>query len=268
MPLTATRRYSYADLTRRAEVLMQTWPSAGELLKTYAAIVLFQDSLSQSLNRMTTANDTGSLTANIDFAPLLPKFRELLDSIARSSLANLIEPTRKLQAAGPSHWQNLLEQTWTNSSLAVNSETFFALAFLQPIANSFAQGFAGPGTYYAGPICPYCGRKPVCGVLRPEGDGGKRSLICSFCSTEWEYRRMICPSCESQDLDRLPVFTDENSTYIRIEACDKCNTFIKTVDLTKDGRAVPVVDEIASVPLTLWAQEKGYEKLQPNLLLM
>ena len=79
---------------------------------------------------------------------------------------------------------------------------------------------------------------------------------------------MICPSCESQDLDRLPVFTDETSSYIRVEACDVCNMFIKTIDLTKDGRAVPVVDEIASVPLTLWAQEKGYEKLQRNLLLM
>lgn len=79
---------------------------------------------------------------------------------------------------------------------------------------------------------------------------------------------MICPSCESEDLDHLPVFTDEALPYIRVEACDVCNKFIKTIDLTKDGRAVPLADEIASVPLTLWAQEKGYKKLQRNLLLM
>jgi formate dehydrogenase maturation protein FdhE len=30
--------------------------------------------------------------------------------------------------------------------------------------------------------------------------------------------------------------------------------------------AVPVVDELASVPLDIWAEEQGYTKLQPNLL--
>jgi FdhE protein len=268
LPLTAARSYSYSNLVRRAEILVQTWPSASELLKAYTAIVLFQDSLSQTLRQTAKANDTLKLPEHVDFVPWLPKFGELLDSIAHSSLTNLIEPAKKLQAAGPSYWQNLLEQTWTNPGEAANSETFFALAFLQPIASKFAQGYPGPADSYARPICPYCGRKPVCGVLRPEGDGGKRSLICSFCSTEWEYRRLICPACESEDLERLPVFTDETFTYIRVEACDKCSTFIKTIDLTKDGRAVPVVDEIASLPLTLWAREKGYEKLQQNLLLM
>ena len=264
MPLTAARRYSYSDLIRRAEILTQMWPSASELLKAYVAIVLFQDSLSPFL----TATSGDKLPAHIDVVPLLPKFGDLLDSMARSSSANLIEPAKKLRASGPSHWQSLLEEVWCNSAQPANSEIFFALAFLQPVANSFAQEFSGPADYYARPVCPYCGRKPVCGVLRPEGDGGKRSLICSFCSTEWEYRRMICPGCESQDLDRLPVFTDETFTYIRVEACDVCKTFIKTIELTKDGRAVPVVDEVASLPLTLWAQEKGYEKLQRNLLLL
>jgi formate dehydrogenase maturation protein FdhE len=38
------------------------------------------------------------------------------------------------------------------------------------------------------------------------------------------------------------------------------------VDLTKNGHAVPVVDELATIPLNLWAQEHGYTKVQPNLL--
>jgi formate dehydrogenase maturation protein FdhE len=29
---------------------------------------------------------------------------------------------------------------------------------------------------------------------------------------------------------------------------------------------VPVVDELATIPLNLWAQQHGYVKLQPNLL--
>jgi FdhE protein len=41
---------------------------------------------------------------------------------------------------------------------------------------------------------------------------------------------------------------------------------LKTVDLTKNGLAVPVVDEIAAIPLDLWAQGRGYNKLQVNLM--
>jgi formate dehydrogenase maturation protein FdhE len=36
--------------------------------------------------------------------------------------------------------------------------------------------------------------------------------------------------------------------------------------LTRNGLAVPVVDELATVPLNIWAEEHGYAKLQPNLL--
>src|ERR1700694_2572092 len=35
---------------------------------------------------------------------------------------------------------------------------------------------------------------------------------------------------------------------------------------TKNGLAEPLIDELASVPLDLWAQEHGYAKLHPNLL--
>jgi FdhE protein len=53
---------------------------------------------------------------------------------------------------------------------------------------------------------------------------------------------------------------------VRVESCDTCRHYIKTIDLTKDGRAVPVVDELAAIPLSLWASENGYTKVSPNLL--
>jgi len=36
--------------------------------------------------------------------------------------------------------------------------------------------------------------------------------------------------------------------------------------LTRTGLAIPVVDELATIPLDLWAREHGYQKLQMNLL--
>jgi formate dehydrogenase maturation protein FdhE len=51
-----------------------------------------------------------------------------------------------------------------------------------------------------------------------------------------------------------------------VECCDACHTYSKSIDLSKNGLADPLVDELASVPLDLWAQERGYAKLRPNLL--
>jgi formate dehydrogenase maturation protein FdhE len=41
---------------------------------------------------------------------------------------------------------------------------------------------------------------------------------------------------------------------------------MKTVDLTKSGLGEPIVDEMASIPLDLWARKQGYTKLQSNLM--
>ena len=115
------------------------------------------------------------------------------------------------------------------------------------------------------PVCPFCGEKPVAAVLRPEGDGAKRFLLCSLCFTEWEFRRLLCPNCGEEDKEKLPVYTAEEFPHVRVEACDTCKVYLKAVDLTRNGLAVPEVDELASVVLDIWASERGYTKLQTNL---
>ena len=115
------------------------------------------------------------------------------------------------------------------------------------------------------PLCPFCGEKPVAAVLRPEGDGGKRFLLCSLCFTEWEFRRLLCPHCGEEDKEKLPVYTAAEMPHVRVEACDTCRVYLKAIDLTKNGLAVPEVDELAAVALDLWAAEHGYTKLQTNL---
>jgi len=115
------------------------------------------------------------------------------------------------------------------------------------------------------PDCPFCFEKPLVAILRPEGDGGRRTLLCGRCFTEWEFRRLLCPNCGEEDRDKLPVYTAPEFPHIRVEACDTCRCYIKAVDLTRDGNAVPEVDEIAALPLDLWAIEQGYQKLAPNL---
>jgi formate dehydrogenase maturation protein FdhE len=64
----------------------------------------------------------------------------------------------------------------------------------------------------------------------------------------------------------LPVYIPSGNEHVRIEACDKCRIYLKCIDLPKNGLAEPVVDEIASVPLSIWAEEHGYVKLAPNVM--
>jgi FdhE protein len=54
--------------------------------------------------------------------------------------------------------------------------------------------------------------------------------------------------------------------HVRVDVCDTCHFYLKSVDLTKTGLAVPVVDELATLSLDLWAREKGYRKFQMNML--
>jgi FdhE protein len=153
-----------------------------------------------------------------------------------------------------------------SAALAQGPNDFFARAFLQPYAVSIrlrsSMRWNGPAPYR----CPFCKRKPGLGVLRPLGDGGQRSLVCSFCLAEWEFRRIVCPGCGEENHAKLPVFTAEELQHVRVEGCDSCKSYIKTVDLTKSGLGEPIVDEMASIPLDLWAQKQGYTKLQSNLL--
>jgi formate dehydrogenase maturation protein FdhE len=138
---------------------------------------------------------------------------------------------------------------------------FFWRVLMQPYAARFRKPGEGNGSR-----CPSCGGKPVVGALRGEGDGAKRGLICHLCALEWPYRRVICANCGEEDKEKLPVYIAEQINYVRVEACDTCHTYLKSVDLTKDGFAVPEVDEIATVSLNIWADEHGYSKIETNIL--
>jgi FdhE protein len=156
----------------------------------------------------------------------------------------------------------LLTEDSISSEPVSDEGKFFWRVLMQP----YAEHFRTPPVDEAGSRCPSCGAKPVVGVLRGEGDGAKRALICHLCASEWPYRRLICPNCGEEDKDKLPVYIAAQIAHVRVEACDTCRTYLKSVDLTKDGFAVPEVDEIATVALNLWADEHGYTKIENNVL--
>ena len=129
-----------------------------------------------------------------------------------------------------------------------------ALFVIESLLQAWAERLANGDPPSPGSIpmrCPRCAALPVAAVLREEGHGAKRSLLCALCLQEWECLRIVCPVCGEQDFDKLPIYTAEQFAHVRIDACDRCHHHIKTIDLT-DG-SQPCVDDIASVA-DLWAR--------------
>ena len=54
--------------------------------------------------------------------------------------------------------------------------------------------------------------------------------------------------------------------HVRIEGCHSCRRYLIDVDVGRDARAVPEVDELAALPLDLHAAELGLTKITPNLM--
>jgi formate dehydrogenase maturation protein FdhE len=64
----------------------------------------------------------------------------------------------------------------------------------------------------------------------------------------------------------LGYFKPAAYAHLRIEACDSCRHYVKSVDLTRLRFADPLVDEVASAPLDAWARDHGYSKTELNLI--
>ena len=107
--------------------------------------------------------------------------------------------------------------------------------------------------------CPICGGMPLLAYLR---EGGRRHGVCSLCEFAWDLPRLLCPHCETRDQGKLRYFYTENEKGFRVEVCEACGHYLKTVDLReREGAPVAVVDDLLTTHLDLWAQKKGYHRL-------
>ena len=249
----------------RAEELASRHPFAADILAFYAQVAGFQHNLYRQFSAIlqSPTDDLRKELSGTALAELIGRFEPFLLLTEQHGPKALAKLSAELRAAGSIAWSELLSHSWSASSPSQPQE-FLAQAFLQPYAELLRLRTPGHTTMRA--VCPNCDRKPALAVMRQMGDGGTRSLVCAFCSKEWGFRRLVCPNCEEENDRKLPIYTADEFDYIRVECCETCKTYLKTIDLTKNGYAEPIVDELASIPLDLWAREQGYAKVQSNLL--
>ena len=110
--------------------------------------------------------------------------------------------------------------------------------------------------------CPLCGSLPSLSLLK--GEGGKRYLLCSYCGYQWRIDRLFCPFCNNKDQESLHYFSPEGEESYRIDLCEKCNQYIKTIDFRKMEESDPFMEDLATSHLDILAVQKGYKRPVPN----
>jgi len=263
MPLlTQARNATYAARRERARELGARYDFAQEPLALYLALVDAQERVfERALADRPSADD-------------LPEY------VVRVALPGVMEAA---VAAGPESLREAvltrfhdgdlaaIVDSWLRGEEGSGTDTFLARASAGPALEALPELAAA--LRRADPEerrCPRCGGLPQLAVFADSGEAlltSQRQLVCSRCAHEWTMSRMTCASCGETAGAKMPILSDvDQFPHLRIDACEMCRRYLITVDLRKDPRAVPLVDELAALPLDLVAAERGYTKIARNLM--
>lgn len=113
--------------------------------------------------------------------------------------------------------------------------------------------------------CPICGDQPTLAKLT--GEDGHRELYCQRCETSWRYERMGCPYCNEVTPAEASFFTLDDNKQYRVYLCDRCNSYLKTVDERECGEVDLFCEDLATSALDEIAQAEGYQRGNNRLLL-
>jgi hypothetical protein len=273
---TETVTSPWAARRLRAEKLRDRHPFAAEPLTLYLAVVPVQE-------------DAWRTTRE---SPPPPE--ELARWSATSILPGVVEAT---VSAGPTTLREAVVSRFGEPAIDNALAGWLAGADLDPVDRYLARASLAPALEALGEragdvcapedgheLCPICGGRPQLSVVADSGEPlvtGRRSLLCSRCASRWDYTRSACPACGESDEARLLVYAERwggpvsgngdgpgEAVFpnLRIAGCQSCRSYLIEVDLGRDGAAVPDVDELAAIPLDLYAADQGLTKVTPNLM--
>lgn len=287
----------WAARRERADVLRERYPFAREPLALYRALVDVQEPA--WIAARLDAPDAGGLPGYVA-ERVLPG---VIDASVAAGPKTLAEVVRGQFGGASGGARAEMIRHWLDGEDQAPVERYLARASAGPILEAVGDRAGGPAGAKRSALphddrhCPACGGLPQLAYIAapPESlAAGPRALLCSRCATAWAYPRLTCASCGEQDTAKLTVLAEEGSDertlsgstvrglrgvsgsggpgagprfpHMRIDACITCARYLLSIDLGRDPRAVPPVDELAAIPLDLYAVDCGFTKLVPNLM--
>ena len=259
---TVVERTVFAERASRADELARAYTYVAEPLTLYAALLRAQEGI------YVRARDDR------------PRADELVPYVVRSALpvvmdATMTAGTETLREAVLLRFDegdlDGIVRAWLAGSAETGTDTYLARAAAGPVLEALPElAQTLRGDVADDRRCPRCGGFPQLALFADSGEAlvtGQRRLLCSRCAHEWTYARLVCASCRETNGGVMPILSDEaRLPHMRVDACDTCHAYLVTVDVRKQPRAIPLVDEIAALPLDLLAAERGYTKIARNLM--
>ena len=275
-----------ARRTRTAQ-LREHHPFAREVLDFYGALLGVQELAHEEAISAKPA--AGELVAYVA-ERVLPGVADVTIASGPQKLRESV--ARRLDETSP----GAVVSAWIDGEDQSLVDRYLARASLGPVLEALgAEAAAACGGVRDPRHCPSCGGPPQVSYFAVASEdlaAGGRFLVCARCHSSWGFARMTCPGCGESSSSKLSVFSEEGTSsgergsvvrglqgklddkarglavfpHIRIEACESCHGYLLNIDLAADPAAVPLVDEMAALPLDIYAKEKGLSKITPNLM--
>jgi len=248
----------------RAEALAGESGAASEPLRFAAGLYRVQGQVAAAVQALHAASPfSGRLET--DSGRLVEPLRTVHRHAAEVAPPTLAVVARERLSERPEVAQARLGVYWNGTR--DDREDFLSRAALRPYVEVLVRNQVLVDRPKAGRVCPHCGGQPWVAARRPQPNthGAQRLLLCALCGSEWVVNRILCPACGEENPDKLPAFNTDRYPAVRIEACETCHRYVKSIDLSVDGNAIPEVDDLVSVGMDLWAAEQGFARIEPGL---
>ena len=247
-------------MTIDIQALVEQRPHLKDPFEFYARWQRFQREAVENLprNRATLGPSEARAYPPDNAGPVLSSFASIFDLSSE-----MLAPLAQALAAGDIDFMRLPLDELPAVSLPPAAGELATILFLlnRPWFLRLGEVGALDGREWEGGRCPLCSARPA---LASIFEGPRRHLYCSWCGTTGPYRFIGCPNCENQGSAQLGTLEAEGETGFRVATCDTCRTYVKVVEggLVKEMTAD--LADLASLPLDIVAQEKGYTRTAPN----
>lgn len=208
----------------------------------------------------------------------LTRPREYFDSlisIAERRMPEVAQKMMDLIRDKDFDWEKIIRESFDRRAIEVETKAaeeerddddkidlidLFMEESLRPELEIIAQKYGSSAEKFgwAEGYCPVCGKEPKIGEIRKKEDG-KRYLFCHQCGCRWSFKRIKCPFCGNDERTSLAYFEVEGEERYRVDVCNKCRRYIKTVELPASSEEANLdVEDIATLHLDMIAFDEGY----------